>query len=55
MGEGVKQLGVVLMKRPYSSNFIRYEDRLKTFKDYWPSHLNQTPTEMAAAGFFYTG
>ncbi|XP_052222896.1 baculoviral IAP repeat-containing protein 7-A-like isoform X2 [Dreissena polymorpha] len=34
--------------------FRKFQSRIDTFTN-WPSHLKQRPTEMAVAGWFYTG
>lgn len=39
---------------PMYAKYETYESRLKSFCD-WPIGLNQTDTDMATAGFFYTG
>ena len=36
------------------SNFVTQSSRLETFAT-WPIQLAQTPSELASAGFFYTG
>ena len=36
------------------SNFVTRNSRLETFQS-WPIQLAQTPSELASAGFFYTG
>lgn len=41
-------------QQPKYSNYETYEARLKTFA-YWPISLNQKNTELASAGFFYSG
>ena len=41
-------------RRPMYSNFVSQNSRLETFKT-WPVQLAQTPSELAWAGFFYTG
>ena len=40
-----------LVKHPH---YILYERRLRTYEN-WPKQLKQTNSEMASAGFFYTG
>lgn len=40
--------------QPKYSKYETYEARVKTFA-YWPIGLNQTKTDMAEAGFFYSG
>ena len=41
-------------RRPMFSNFVTQNSRLETFAS-WPLQLAQTPSELASAGFFYTG
>ena len=41
-------------RRPMYSNFVTQNSRLETFAT-WPVQLAQTPSELASAGFFYTG
>ena len=41
-------------RKPMYSNFVTRSSRLETFKT-WPIQLGQTPSELASAGFFYTG
>ena len=41
-------------KRPTYSNYVTQSSRLETFSS-WPVQLSQTPSELASAGFFYTG
>ena len=41
-------------RKPMYSNFLTQNSRLETFKT-WPEQLAQTPSELASAGFFYTG
>merc|ERR1711874_237533 len=41
-------------RRPMYSNFVTQSSRLETFAT-WPIQLAQTPSELASAGFFYTG
>merc|ERR1712183_580334 len=41
-------------RRPMYSNFVTQNSRLETFAT-WPIQLAQTPSELASAGFFYTG
>ena len=36
------------------SNFLTRNSRLETFQS-WPIQLAQTPSDLASAGFFYTG
>ncbi|XP_060065238.1 baculoviral IAP repeat-containing protein 7-like [Ylistrum balloti] len=41
-------------KYPKHSYYSLWIDRLRTFRN-WPTHLKQTPEDLARAGFFYTG
>lgn len=47
------EIGMCLDKAKYPKYAIRSK-RLDSFKQ-WPSYLTQTPEEMTAAGFFFTG
>ena len=35
--------------------YMKYEDRLSTFKPHWSPQLRPTASELAKAGFYYTG
>jgi len=58
IGDNLEQLGILehcLEHRgPRYSNYSTFESRIKSFKN-WSSHLKQTPSIMAQAGFFYLG
>lgn len=41
-------------RRPMYSNFVTFNARLETFST-WPIQLTQTGSQLASAGFFYTG
>lgn len=54
IGDNLEQLGITKHSGPRYSNYSTFESRSKSFKN-WPSHLKQTPSIMAQAGFFYLG
>lgn len=51
--EGMARLAVP-SRRPTYPEYVVYESRLLSFKD-WPKAVRQKPSELAEAGFFYTG
>lgn len=40
---------------PVHGNMISFSKRRQTFGDRWPKQMYQIPSELARAGFFYTG
>jgi len=51
----LEKLAIVEATAPKFCSFVYYDNRLKSFFDKWPQSLAQKPTELASAGFFYTG
>ncbi|CAH1181770.1 unnamed protein product [Phyllotreta striolata] len=50
----LQKLGVKTGKGPHNQDKITYESRLATFQN-WPRSMKQRPSDLAEAGFYYTG